>query len=546
MRVITRNSSNRVALRDRPGATLLWLLAVSVLTTAWRTVSGAGLSETIRAETELLRASGRIGIENIDILEPEAVADVYERHRFAPFWSDPVRIDALLDGIRASVDEGLNPGDYHLQRIERMHESQARGGTPTRRALAAIDIVLTDSLARLALDLRFGKVDRNQRTDPLPRALVVEQLLAAGSLSSALSAVTPRNAQYLSLRGALQAYRGLQKSGGWPAVAEGPTIRAGATDPRLLQIARRLAVGGDLSPDHDDTAVYDDVLQRAVRRFQSRHTLEPDAAVGPATLRALNVPVDARIDQIRLNLERARWIGDTPDDDFILVNLPMFEAYLVQNGAVQWKTRVIVGQKKTETPLFQSRLKYVVLNPTWTVPHSIASNELLPNIQADPSYVGRNGYEVFDATGVQVDPAQVEWSTVHANNFRYTLVQQSGPANQLGRIKFVFPNAHAVYMHDTPSRNLFARASRAISHGCVRVERPTELAALLLEQQGWSRERLESQIAAGDTETIFLAEPLAVRLVYWTATVDDSGTVHFANDIYARDAALLIALDAAP
>jgi len=546
MRAITRYSSNRVALRERFGAALLWLLAASVLTTGPRPVSGAGLSDTIRAETELLRASGRIGIDGIDILEPEAVAEVYERHRFSPFWSDAARIDALLDGIRASIDEGLNPGGYHLQRIERLRESQARSPAPTRRTLAAFDILLTDSLARLALDLRFGRVDRHQRTDALQRALEVEQLLAAASLASALAAVTPDNAQYLGLRDALRDYRRLQQIGGWPAVAEGPTIRPGAADPRLAQLARRLAGSGDLSPDPDDTTSYDDAMQRAVRRFQARHTLEPDAVVGPATRRALNVPVAARIDQIRLNLERARWIGDTPDHDFISVNLPMFEAYLVRNGAVQWTTRVIVGQAKAETPLFESRLKYVVLNPTWTVPYGIASNELLPDIKADPSYLDRNGYQVFDATGIQVDPAQVEWSALHANNFGYTLVQQAGPANQLGRIKFVFPNAHAVFMHDTPNRNLFARASRAFSHGCVRIERPTELATLLLERQGWSRERLESHIATGDTETIFLTEPLALRLVYWTATVDDSGAVHFANDIYGRDAALLTALDAVP
>jgi murein L,D-transpeptidase YcbB/YkuD len=529
------------------------LLALS-LTVPGQAADGTGLFETIRAETELLRASGRVSYSAITLLEPDLVAEIYERNRFAPLWTDQDRVAAMPEVIRSSHDEGLDPADYHLERIERVLDARAAGRQLTDRGLAVFDILLTDGLAALVLDLRFGKVAggplsaaeaRTRLVDGLEPVLAVEKLIESRSLSSALTSALPRSTQYLRLRAALQRYRRIGQSGAWPRVPDGPTISPGSEDPRVRALARRLAVSGDLA-DGDDRrfAAYDEALQAAVRRFQLRHGLEPDAEVGPATLAAMNVPVTARIDQIRLNLERARWNYDADRRDFVLVNVPAFRAHLIQSGEELWSTRVIVGEVDTETPLFQAEMKYVVLNPTWTVPYKIASEELLPTIRSDPSFLARGGYRLFDRAGGPVDPAGVDWAALNSNDFPLTLVQQPGPGNQLGRIKFVFPNEYAVFMHDTPAKNLFGRACRAFSHGCIRVDQPLDLAERLLEREGWTRERIEAGVASGETQTIFLAEPVPVILVYWTAAVDDHGVVYFFDDIYSRDRALLAALDA--
>jgi murein L,D-transpeptidase YcbB/YkuD len=228
----------------------------------------------------------------------------------------------------------------------------------------------------------------------------------------------------------------------------------------------------------------------------------------------------------------------------VLVNIPAFEAYLIRGGVPELTSRVIVGKPKTPTPTFESELKYLVLNPTWTVPRSIASNEMLPTIRNDPAYLARFGYLLLDHSGSPVDPGDVNWAAQSRNNFAYTLVQQPGPANQLGRIKFMMPNEYAVFMHDTPSVNLFNLASRAFSHGCIRVQDPFELATALMRDTGLDGEPLESRVAAGDTQTVFFAKPVAIRIVYHTANSDGGQNVRFFDDVYDLDKELLKALDA--
>jgi len=291
------------------------------------------------------------------------------------------------------------------------------------------------------------------------------------------------------------------------------------------------------------TSAYNETLQSAVRRFQARHGLEVDGLVGRATLRSLNVSVQQRIDQIRVNLERLRWDLDTESHDLILMNIPAFKAYVIRDGDIAWTTNVIVGDPENKTPVFNSTLKSVVFNPTWTVPHSIASKELLPKIRQDPSFLRRGNYELFDRAGNRVDSSSVDWSAVKRKTFPFTLVQQPGPANQLGQIKFMIPNDYSVCMHDTPEKSLFASAARAFSHGCIRVEEPLGLAEVLLGSENWTREQVDSQLESNETRTVVLAEPLPVHVVYWTAEVDAQGIMHFYDDIYEWDATVLERLD---
>ena len=357
-------------------------------------------------------------------------------------------------------------------------------------------------------------------------------MLLAACASPALADTPP----YEYLQTALPRFEQIAETGGWPTIPPGPTIEPGSDDPRIGAVAERLAIGGDLPAATTEFDTYDETLQSAVLRFQARHGLEQDALIGKRTLKALNVPVEQRIRQIRLNVERAREVFADEREDFLLVNIPAFTVTLFRDGKAHVMTRVIVGETETQTPMFEAALKFVVLNPTWTVPRKIASEELLPKIRRDLNYLSRNGYDVVDREGNNIDPASVEWNSLNKNNFPYTLVQRPGPRNELGRIKFLFPNDYGVCMHDTPKKFLFARDSRDFSHGCVRIKDPVDFAGHLLGPEGWTDQQIAAKLETGKTHTIALSEPLPVVLVYLTAEVDDKGTVYFYTDIYGRDA----------
>ena len=342
----------------------------------------------------------------------------------------------------------------------------------------------------------------------------------------------------------LQRHLARADAGGWPRVPDGPTLRPGAADPRLAILARRLAISEDLPEDIRpvSTSEYDEMLEHAVRRFQERHALEVDGLVGRATLRALNVPIEQRIDQIRVNIGRMRRFLDEPMDRLLVVNIAAFKAYVIRDGAVVWTTKVIVGESRYATPEFRSELESVVFNPAWSIPRSIARNEMLPTIKNDPDFFRKGGYELYDLEGKPVDPAGGHWGTVFHGNFPFTLVQQPGPQNQLGQIKFMFPNDYAVCMHDTPAKALFEKAVRAFSHGCIRVQEPRALAEVILDTDGWTRQRIDSQIESGETRSLALSEPLPFYVLYWTAEVDDAGRLHFYPDLYKRDGRAVKAL----
>jgi murein L,D-transpeptidase YcbB/YkuD len=364
------------------------------------------------------------------------------------------------------------------------------------------------------------------------RVTLLALLLLSWSAGPASEQSDPRHQR---LHVALQEYTRIAEAGGWPTVPAGPTIRPGSRDPRVVTLARRLAITGDLENDSREFTEYDHELQAAVVRFQSRHGLEQDALVGKATLRALNVPAAARSAQLRRNLRRTVQIFDTLHEAFLLINVPAFEVYLVRDGETVWSSRVVVGETEAETPLFESTISSVVLNPIWTVPRSIASEELLPKIQKDPAFIARGGYELLNQDGGQAEPDSIDWAALSTNNFPYTLVQRAGPMNELGQVKFPFPNRFGVCMHDTPKTHLFALASRAFSHGCIRVQNPVGLAEILVEPAGWTREQIDVQLDTGRTRSIKLVEPIPIVVAYLTAAVDETGTAYFYRDVYGLD-----------
>lgn len=314
-------------------------------------------------------------------------------------------------------------------------------------------------------------------------------------------------------------------------------------DPRVAAVRSRLAAEVPL-PATPDPWQYDDPVEAAVAAFQRRYGLETDGVVGARTLAAMNLPVAARIDQIRVNLDRARWVLERPARDYLLVNIAGFRAFLMRGDAIHWETRVVVGQPYRRTPVFRSRILYLVFNPTWTVPPVILKNDVIPEAIADPAAVTRRDLQVVAADGSAVAPQEVDWARYRSGGLPYQLVQPPGPGNALGRVKFILPNPYNVYLHDTPARELFRSADRSFSSGCIRVERPLELAALLLDEDpDWGPAEIEAAVATGLTRTVFLPRPVPVMILYWTAGMGPDGGFGFYPDVYERDAAVLRALD---
>jgi murein L,D-transpeptidase YcbB/YkuD len=536
--------SNKIALFI--GSLVIWSLSCAI---GW--AGDAAVAGSILSRVELQRNRGNLIIAGHPIASRHVLPRIYERRAHAPVWT-VATIALLQQAIERSSEDGLNPNDYHWRGVSEFVASMRQGIADDERH-AEYDILSTDALIRLAYNLFFGKADPNeldpnwntlrqlQGVDPV---VYLQDALTSGRLDFALADLSPKQTPYGNLKAALQKYRGIATKGGWPKVPSGSTLKPGMRTARIEILRQRLAATGDLAEPGSDPALFDDTVEAAVKAFQKRHRITADGAVGPATLGALQVPVQARIDQIRVNLERARWMLHDVPQTFVIVDIAGFEAAFVREGKLVWRSRVQVGKPYRRTPIFRSDIGYLVLNPTWTVPPGIEANDILPAVKRDRSYLAAKNLRVIDAQGRTIDPAAIDWNRYSGRNFPYTFRQNPGPDNALGRVKFMFPNPHFVYLHDTPSRNLFERDVRAFSSGCIRVERPLELAELLLNDPGtWSLEKIQRAIDTEKTQTVTLPTPVPVLLYYWTAQGQSDGNVHFKNDVYRRDPGVLKALD---
>ena len=519
-------------------------------------LAGAGepSRQAMRHRVETLRADGDARIGAGSAAARALIASVYEKRGFAPVWADPSRESALFAAIAASGTHGLDPRDYHADSLARA-PAPSPGAEGQDRALAERELLLTDAYLRLAYHLHFGKADPRSlqrgwnfaRTlDGADPAARLAGLLAAPDPAASLEELAPRLSAYRDLRGALARLRQVEQRGGWPRITDGPKLERGATGPRVRQLRERLRTSGELADGAAD-AEFDDALEAAVRRFQAGHGLEADGVAGRATLAAVNVTVAERIAQVRANLERLRWVARELAGDYLLVDIAGFTAQLWLDDRPAWQARVVVGRPFRTTPEFRAPMKYLVLNPEWHVPPTILREDLLPNVARNPGHLQRSHTRVLDHAGRPVDPAAVDWQCFggQPGGFPYQIVQAPGPDNPLGRIKFMFPNEHSVYLHDTPSRALFDRTVRAFSSGCIRIDRPLDLAVLLLDDaQRWSPPQLAEAIAGGRTQTVPVRRTVPVMLLYFTASAGPSGEVRFRPDLYGRDRPIIEALAA--
>lgn len=505
------------------------------------------LSEALRSRIEQLHEAPATRVLDVRLLRPDAVAHFFQERSFQPAWEGQ-RARAIVDAIREIEHDGLNPRDYHLAALEKALTSNA----PAPAARADVEILLTDALAALIDDVRFGKVrpatlDRRWNVDPRantpPLETFVAQVASASSVPQAIEGLKPSHFIYRGLKAQLVARRADVARGGWPAVPAGAALKPGTSDPRVQAVRARLAASGEL-PSADGGAEYDDALAAAVTRFQEQHRLTPDGIIGPATLAALNVTAAARVNQVRVNLERARWVVGGLSDSFVLVNLPAFKVYVIRDRKNVWETRAQVGRAGRQTPAFRAEMQYLVFNPDWTVPPTIAAQDVIAPMKKGVNAIARKKLMILDRQGRRVSPDAIDWANVSPRNFPYTLRQPPGPDNALGRVKFIFPNEHSIFLHDTPSQELFSADERLFSSGCIRVEHALDLAAVLLEgQDDWDRAAIQQAVDSGKTETVFLKRPMQVLIVYWTVSVSASGEARYARDVYNWDTRLLRALD---
>jgi murein L,D-transpeptidase YcbB/YkuD len=499
--------------------------------------------------------SGGVGQLSVDgrTLDRAALEQLYLVRDYRPIWledeagSAHASLTARGEAVRAALAgadrEGLDPARY------RAAEIAARVGSADRAALAELDLLITDSLVRYAVEVRTGvvapsSVDRENLIAP-PRVdgvLLAESVARAPDVAARMAALAPPHPEYARLRDGLARMREAARAGGWPRIGEGPTLRPGMSHPNVPALRRRLAATGEYRGPAGPSELYDAALEAAVRAFQERHGLGVDGVVGPRTRAQMDVSAAERVAQVVANMERWRWLPDDLGARHVAVNIPGFWLTAVEDGRTALEMPVIVGTAVRRTPILASTITSTTFNPTWTVPLRNAREDILPKVLQDPSYLDQQGIRVFSswqADAQLLDHRTMDWRGIGRGIGRFRLVQQPGPLNALGRFKFNIPNDHDIYLHDTPQQEKFDSAHRSFSSGCVRVGDPEGLNAWLFSTHaGWSADRTRDVLESGRTRTVRLAAPVPVYLLYQTARADAAGRLVFHEDVYGRDARL--------
>jgi L,D-transpeptidase YcbB len=488
----------------------------------------------------------------------------YSNRRFRELWIEDGKLTCIAYQMRYEIQQskfdGLDPRDYHLEYINHQFEamekaSRGLGAPLTALELAKLDILLTDAFFELATHIYQGKIDSShreygweiQRKEPKKEVVTKLKLaIESGSIRRGIEALYPGFPMYGRMRRSIMDLYAKQKEmpRQWQKLSVAKSIKPLESHAAVPLIRERVGFWEDniLQPT-EAYDLYDSALLAQVRAFQSKHGLNPDGVIGNATVRALNkTPVDF-IRQASVNMERLRWLPDTVVSEVILVNIANFSLDYIRNRDTLLHSNAIVGKAYRKTPVFNAPMTYLVFSPTWTVPPTILRNDVIPAIKRDVGYLASKNMRLLTYSGQQVDPNTINWNKISINNFPYMIRQDPGPNNSLGWVKFMFPNTHNVYIHDTPSRELFARDDRALSSGCIRIQKPLELAKLLLADQPlWSHDRITASMYSRKEQTVMLNRKIPVVLLYLTFWTDSRGIPMFRHDIYERDVELYNAL----
>lgn len=484
--------------------------------------------------------------------EKSAILNFYGNRAFKPAWvsrEDGITPQGrlLLTKLAAAADEGLEPRDYLPPGLSAFTDDGA-ALKENDAALGHLDVAITAMAVRYANELHSGRIVPKRMSgyydiDP-PKAdltLLLEDAAKASDPAAVLAAAAPTHPEYAIFKAELARLRELAKTEAEP-IPDGPRVKLGQKDARIRQVRERLVADAIIAappeswktPAEGD-AELDQPLSDALKAFQKKAAIKVTGNLDKATLNALNGESALRnAERLVINMERLRWLPRDLGPRYVFANQAAYELRVMNNGQLEWQTRVIVGRPNTQTSVFNDEMEMAVINPTWGVPQSIIVKEMLPELQRDPGYLDRQGYQVSDNQGNIIPSDRIDWSQF-SSRVPLNVVQPAGSDNALGEIKFLFPNSHDIYMHDTPNRKLFASEERAFSHGCVRVQDPRRFAEIVL---GWDGEAVANAIESGKSQTVPLPEKLPVYLHYFTAWPDANGTVQYYDDVYNRDTRL--------
>ncbi|MEX0969505.1 MAG: L,D-transpeptidase family protein [Paracoccaceae bacterium] len=522
------------------------------MTSTWAQAQESATALTSEVETMGLGPASQALFDALASVERPAMADWYAANDYAPIWNDDAAVNTLLAAIADAPANGLPAARYDVEGLRMLEAAAGR----SVEAAAAFEVAASALFLKYAVDVSTGIIAPSSLSDMIDRNRPVADiygLLDSVAINSAdpafYDALEPQDPVYAALKAELVRLRVLIAEGeSQPRVGPGRSLRPGQSDERVLALRVRLVMQG-YNDVAGDSPVYDDFLVDAVKAFQTVNNLDADGIIGPKTLEAINADPTQHYQQVLVNLERARWMNFERGERHIWVNTASFMGYVIDNGVVTLDTRVVVGKSgaRFQTVEFSDEMEHMVVNPSWNVPESIASMEYLPDILRDPTLLARQNIEMqVRGSGRLVDPRLVDLSQYTVTNFPYVLRQRPGSGNALGRVKFMFPNRHNIYLHDTPSRSLFNRDTRAFSHGCVRVHKPLELAYTLLAPQTADPEGDFTAVLNTRRETqVNLDVHVPVHLVYNTVFLNDLGALEYRIDIYDRDALVFNALSEA-
>ena len=529
---------------------ILLLISVAIFTTA-------GISQTVNQIIQNKIESGveakQITADGVVLFSQIVLPAFYEDTEYKTVWRENVNRNRLIATLESSYFEGLIPEDYHLERIKILAD-QAKSNA-TQEQLADLDLLMTDAVLLYTSHLIAGKVDQSKirkgwnmpvNEFPVNKVELLGKALSSENIDEFISSFKPDNFMYVHLKNGLANYREIAENGGWQKVTADKVLKPEMKDTSVITLRQYLKITGDLPRNtiSENDSVFDENVVNAVKQFQFRHNLTQDGVVGKGTLAAINIPVEQRIDEIRVNLERARWVMHKLEDDFMVVNIAGYNLRRITNDSIVFYSKVIVGRHFHESPIFKGKMKYIILNPTWTLPYSIATKESLGKIRKDPKYLEKHNMVIMNRSGKKVDPSTIDFNKLSRGNFPYTIRQNAGPHNALGQVKFIFPNKYSVYVHDTPARGLFAKEKRAFSHGCIRLDNKWGL-FLNLMGDSWNMDKINEVLDSGETTRVNLENPIDILLLYWTAGADKQDNLYFDEDIYERDATVLKELNKA-
>ncbi|MDR7130870.1 murein L,D-transpeptidase YcbB/YkuD [Algoriphagus sp. 4150] len=540
---------------------LLLLMLLSLAPGLFCFAQSSGLSDNIRLRLELDQPDVPLNVRRHELFAKGEIHQFYTNRIFKPAWIQHGVLTELAYELRFEIIQskfdGLNPQDYHLDLIDEFFtqfESNKKQSIPN--ALddqADVDLLLSDAFFHLAAHLELGKVNPDNltgnwhiiaKTSKVSYNELLEAALDRQQIRQSLETLYPTISIYKKGREVIRAMDEIQKQDtlNWKAVKISKTIKVGETNGGIPNLRERLAFWKYLQPyAYTDEKEYDSTMFAAVQNFQQRNGMEPDGALGKNTINALNQSPADLIDRAAVNMERLRWLPDTlRGAEMIVVNIANYQLDYLSNRDTLFSTRVIVGTKYHASPIFSSAMSYIVFSPYWNLPTSIVRNEVMPAVRKNPNYLDQKNMEVVTFSGKPVDPGSVNWS---GKSIPYMIRQKPGAHNSLGLVKFMFPNEYSVYIHDTPSRSLFTREDRALSHGCIRIQNPADFAALLLKDDGkWTTEKINQAMHQSREQIVTLNRKIPVVLLYLTFWADTKGQGHFRQDIYDRDKEVLEAL----